>query len=390
MKKRDDAKKNVIWLGITSFFTDVSSEMIFPILPLFLTSILNANMAILGLIEGVAESLASILKLASGWLSDKTGNRKSLVVLGYTLSALSKPLLAVSSVWQHVLGVRVADRIGKGIRDAPRDALIALSVKKKRGYWFGIHRLFDTSGAIVGVLIATFILAWVATGETGYRLIFLLTLIPGLIAVFALMIKVKDVKIKKKISKKVELKHIKKFDPNYKKFLFVVFVFSLANFSYAFFLLRASNIGLAIALIPIVYLVYNIIYAVHAVPFGRWSDKIGRKPVLSIGYILFAGVCFSFAFFATINTIWILFALYGLFMAINEGVSRAFVSDLVSEEKEGTAMGGYHLIVGLAVFPANLIGGLLWSIVNVQAAFVYASIVAVVSAVLLLVLVKRR
>ena len=387
MKKRGDHSKNVIWLGITSFFTDVSSEMIFPILPIFLTSDLGASMAILGIIEGVAESLASILKLISGWLSDKLGKRKSLVVLGYAVSTLSKPLLAVSTVWGHVLGVRVADRIGKGVRDAPRDALIALSVKKRRGHFFGLHKLFDTSGAIVGVVIATFILGYIATGETAYRWIFLLSIIPGLIALYILMIKVKDVKIKKAHEVKFPLNN---FHPNFKKFLVIAFIFSLANFSYAFFILRASDIGLTIALIPIVYLVYNIIYAIHSVPFGNLADKIGKKTVLTIGYLLFGATCFGFAFYANVKTIWLLFAFYGLFMAINEGVSRAYVSELVPLQKEGTALGGYHLIVGLAVLPANFIGGVLWHVIDVKAAFIYASILAVVAALFLIIFVRKR
>ena len=386
MKK---SQKNVWYMGLTSFFTDVSSEMIFPILPLFLTTVLNANMAVVGLIEGVAESASALLKLISGWVSDKLGKKKPLIILGYSLSTLTKPVLAIATHWTHVLGVRFFDRVGKGIRTTPRDALIAASVNKKdRGKSFGLHRALDSAGAIFGTLIAFFILQrFFGNTADALRLIFWLSFIPGLIAVLILIFGVKEVG--GKANKKFAF-DFKNLNPDLKKFLLVIAFFSLANFSYAFFILRAKDVGLLIALIPLVYLVYNVFYAFFSIPAGKVSDKIGRKKVLVSGLMLFALTALGFAFFADTATIWVLFALYGLFMAVTDGVSRAYVSDLAAEEKRGTALGAYHTIVGITVLPANLIGGLLWQKINVQAPFVYAAVLSLISAILLIILIKKK
>jgi len=250
-KLKTDDKKNVMKLGWVSFFTDVSSEMIFPILPLFLTTVLKANMAVVGLIEGIAESTAAILKLFSGLLSDRIKKRKLLVFIGYGLSTFTKPLLAVATTWTHVLGVRFFDRVGKGVRTSPRDALIAASVtEKERGKYFGIHRALDTSGAIVGTLIAALLLYLFVNN---YRLIFWLSLVPGLIALL-IILKVKEVKVEKSKNMKFNFKAL---NPNLKMFLIAVIVFNLAHFSYAFFILRARDVGLSLTLIPVIYLVYN-------------------------------------------------------------------------------------------------------------------------------------
>src|SRR3989338_7002591 len=381
---RGNIKKNVWYLGLVSFFTDVSSEMIFPILPLFLTTVLKANMAVIGVIEGIAESASSILKLFSGWLSDRLKKKKILIFSGYGLSTITKPLLALATSWWHVLFIRFFDRVGKGIRTVPRDALIASSVKKgERGKSFGIHRMMDSLGAIFGTIIASLLLAYFANN---FRLVFWLSFIPGLAALFIIILFVRDTKPEKKAEKKFSL-NFKQFKPEFRKFLFVVAFFNMANFSYAFFILRAKDTGHALALIPIIYLVYNIFYASFSIPAGKLSDKIGRRNVLSIGFFLFALVAFGFAFMANLMTIWILFALYGLFMAITDGTSRAYVSDIVEENKRGSALGVYHSLVGITVLPANFIGGFLWNSVNVYAPFVYASIISVLSSILLLTMV---
>ncbi len=379
-------KKNVWYMGLTSFFTDVSSEMIFPILPLFLTTVLKANMAVIGLIEGVAESTAALLKLISGWISDKLGKKKSLVILGYSLSAVTKPILAISTSWTQVLGVRFFDRVGKGIRTAPRDALIAASTKEKeRGKSFGLHRTMDTAGAIIGTLIAFFILQRYL--GNAFRLIFWLSFIPGLIAVLILIFGVKDTKGEVKRKLNFDFRNL---NPNLKRFLLVITIFNLANFSYAFFILRAEDVGVAIALIPIIYLLYNLFYAFFSIPAGKISDRFGRKSVLSVGLFLFAFAALGFAFFTNTASIWILFALYGLFMAVTDGVSRAYVSDLANEENRGSALGAYHTVVGITVLPANFIGGILWQRINVQAPFVYSAVLAFISAILLLVLIRKK
>ena len=388
MGVNNKSKKNVLKLGFVSFFTDVSSEMIFPILPIFLTTILKANMAIVGLIEGIAESTSSLLKMVSGYFSDRFKRKKPLVIAGYSLSTATKPLLAVASHWLHVLFVRFSDRVGKGIRTAPRDSLIASSTAKKvRGKYFGLHRMLDTLGAIVGTLIA-FLLLKIFIGENAFRIIFWLSAVPGIIAVLILILGVKEsrgVELKKKFSF-----NFKELNPTFKKFLFVLLIFNLANFSYAFFILRAKDIGLLLALIPLVYLVYNIFYAGFSIPAGKLSDKFGRKSIISLGFLLFGLTCLGFAFIANNITIWILFAFYGLFMALTDGVSRAYVSDLVTEEKRGTALGAYHTLVGITVFPANFIGGILWQKINVFAPFVYAAILSIIAAVLIIFLVKKK
>ncbi len=381
-----EKKKNVWMMGWTSFFTDVSSEMIFPILPLFLTAVLNANMAIIGLIEGIAESISTILKVLSGWLADKYKKRKPLVMIGYAFSTVTKPLLALATHWTHVLAVRVADRVGKGIRTAPRDALVAASSEKSdRGKYFGIHRTLDTMGAVVGTLIAFFILQKYL--GNAYRLIFWLSVIPGTIAILVLWKGVKEVP-DAKIEKKYKISW-KLINPELKRFMLVMVLFSLANFSYAFFLLRAKDIGFAIFMIPLLYLVYNIVYAVFSIPMGKLSDKIGRKTMLVLGMLLFSLTSVGFAFYTNNASIWFLFALYGLFMGVTDGVARAYVSDLSPEEHRGLALGTYHTLIGMAVLPASIIGGLLWQNINVQAPFIYAAIVSFVAALLLMFLGKN-
>ncbi|MBD3310739.1 MFS transporter [Candidatus Woesearchaeota archaeon] len=378
--------KNVFRLGLTSFFTDMSSEMIFPILPLFLTSVLGAPMSVVGLIEGIAEATSAVLKQFSGWISDKLGKKKPLVIAGYSLSTLTKPLLALATNWGHVLGVRMADRVGKGIRDSPRDALLAASVtKKKRGRGFGLHRALDTGGAVAGTLIASFVLMRYL-GDA-FKIIFLLSLVPGIIAVMILFFGVKERRdhIKKHI--KVGFRHA---NPMLRRFFIIIGLFNLANFSYAFFILRAEDVGVVLSLIPIIYLVYNLVYAALAYPAGRLSDIIGRKALLTSGIFLFSLTVLGFGFFANSLSVWILFGLYGVFMAITDGIGRAFVSDLATRERRGTALGTYHMIIGITVFPANFFGGLLWDNISVQAPFIYAAVLSAVSAVLLLIFVRKK
>ncbi len=342
-------------------------------------------MAVIGLIEGVAESAATILKLFSGWFSDKFGKKKPLIMAGYSFSAVTKPLLALTTHWWQVLAIRIADRVGKGLRTAPRDALITASVdKSERGAKFGLHRAMDTAGAIVGTLISFFILQQYLEGA--FRIIFLFSIIPGLIAITVLGFGVKDT------PQKVETKKISfnfgACDPTLKRFLWAIAFFNLANFSYAFFILRADDIGLALFMIPLVYFVYNAVYAAFAQPIGKLSDKVGRRPILIVGILLFGLTSLGFGFVANTTTIWFLFALYGLFMAVTDGVSRAYVSDLAASNKRGLAFGTYHAIVGITVLPANFIGGVLWHSVNVQAPFVYAAVLSVISALLLAFYVK--
>ena len=380
MKSKNQAKhkKRNIWLlGFTSFFQDMSSEMIFPILPIFLSSVLGANMAVIGLIEGIAESFASLMKFFSGWLSDKLKKRKPIIIVGYSISAISKPFLSIATHWGHVLAVRLSDRTGKGFRDAPRDALIADStVKKERGAYFGLHRTLDTAGAIAGTLLAVLLLSI----GFDFRNIFLLTIIPAVISVIILFF-IKDIKIKTK--KIIKLLAWREFPPEYKKFIIISAIFGLANFSYAFFLLRAKNL-VAVAMIPLLYLVYNILYALVSTPAGKLADKIGKRKVVIISYILFAVTCIIFANITGGLYLWVAFAIYGIFIGVFDGVGKAYASELVTREKHGSALGVYHAVIGITVFPASLIGGLLWDKIGAETAFYYGAVLALIAGVSLI------
>ena len=379
-------KKNIWWLSATSFLTDVSSEMIFPILPIFLKHVLGAPFIVIGLIEGVAEGLGSILKYFSGYLSDKIRKRKGLTIIGYTLSALSKFIFAIANSPLIVLAARTLDRTGKGIRTAPRDALIAESVgPKERGKYFGIHRASDTAGAVLGTVIAIAILYLLENNISGtLRMILFISFIPAVLSVL-LLIPVKEViSTKPKSSRSHKLFDFGTLSPRFKKVLIVASLFGLANYSYAFYILRADDIGLVLFLIPVVYLIYNIFYALSVYPAGRLSDKIGRKPLLLAAFVLFALVNLGFAFMIDSLTVWILFALYGLFIGLTDGVFKAFISDLAAREHRGEAFGIYHTTIGVATLGGNLIGGIVWQLYGAIWPFVLSSIWILMAAFVLL------
>ncbi len=383
MKKK--LSKNVIWMSLASMFNDISSEMIFPILPLFLANVLNVNKALIGLIEGLAESTSSILKTFSGYVSDKLNKRKSIVALGYLLSTITKPLLSISTIWQHVLAIRFLDRTGKGVRDPPRDALIAASVDEKiRGKAFGFHRMFDTVGAVIGTILAFIFLSLLFN----YRTIFLISFIPAAISVLIILIFVKE--IKRKIKDNIKLKfHKEGYSKNFKIFIAISTLFALANFSYAFFILKAQDF-VKIEFIPLIYLLYNICYAVFALPAGNLSDKVGRRNIIALGYVFFGIVSLGFVLIENSLYAWILFAIYGISISLREAVSRAYVTDLVSADKRGTALGIYYTFTGLALFPASLIAGNLWDYLGSDATFIYATILSLISTILLMTLLKKK
>tara|TARA_Y100000310_G_scaffold344852_1_gene460009 strand:- start:7602 stop:8828 length:1227 start_codon:yes stop_codon:yes gene_type:complete len=379
-------KKNIWWLSATSFLTDVSSEMIFPILPIFLKNVLGAPFIVIGLIEGVAEGLGSILKYFSGYLSDKIRKRKGLTIIGYALSASSKFIFAIANSSLIVLAARTLDRTGKGIRTAPRDALIAESVDpKERGKYFGIHRASDTAGAVLGTLIAIVILYLLENNISGtLRMILFISFIPASLSVL-LLLPVKEVAS----TRSKQFKDHKLFDfgtlsPRFKKVLIVASLFGLANYSYAFYILRADDIGIMLFLIPVVYLIYNIFYAASVYPAGKLSDKIGRKPLLLSAFVLFALVNLGFAFVINDITVWVLFALYGLFIGLTDGVFKAFISDLAVREHRGEAFGIYHTTIGLATLGGNVLGGLVWQLFGAIWPFILSSVWILIAAFVLL------
>ncbi|MFB0518130.1 MAG: MFS transporter [Acidobacteriota bacterium] len=379
--------KNVFALGLMSLFTDISSQMIFPLVPLFLSNVLGAGKGIIGLIEGVAESTASLLKVFSGWLSDKMGRRKFLIFGGYSFSAVSKIIFALSTIWQHVLVGRFLDRVGKGVRTSPRDALIADSIsRERRGRYFGFHRMMDSLGGVIGTLLAYFFLS---RFHSNYRQVFLIAIAPAVVAVLFIL-KVKEKRPLPEGTQRLPLKEFRLVDKRFKLFIAISLLFSLGNFSFAFFILKAEEMGVAVSLIPLVWLVYNIAFAVSATPMGALSDRVGRKKVLALGYALFGGVSLGFLLTGSPLYVWLLFAIYGVFMAVFESVSRAFASDLARPEMRGTALGIYHTTVGLAAFPANAIAGLLWRSWGSLAIFSYGAGLAFFSSLLLLFTIKEE
>jgi MFS family permease len=389
-------KKNVFILGLVSFFTDISSEMLYPIIPIFLTTVLAAPMSIVGFIEGIAESTASIMKVISGWMSDKSGKRKPYVIFGYSLSTISKPLLAFAATWHFVLAARFLDRFGKGLRSSARDALIADSTEVKyRGKAFGFHQSLDTLGAVIGPLFALLFL-YLLDGK--YQLIFLIAFIPALISVVLLFFFVSEKKGEEKDSLKFRLSD---FSREFKIFLLITLVFALGNSSNAFLILRAQNIfeisgGIpsiitstfgsiaVIAIVVLTYVVYNITYSLSSMPAGMLSDKMGRRNVMVGGFLIFSLVYLGFALANKGYQIWILFATYGFYMAMTEGVGKAFVVDMVPPEKRGTAIGLYYTATGLLALASSIIAGLLWDMVGVSAPFLFGSATALVAAVMMI------
>ncbi len=355
---------NVWILTATSFLTDVSSEMIVYLIPLFLANVLNAGTAVIGLIEGLAETTASLMKIYSGALSDKLGKRKWITVIGYGLSTIAKPFMYFASTWQGVLGVRVADRLGKGIRTAPRDALVAGSIdNKQRGLAFGLHRAGDTAGAFFGLLIAAVIVWLTEKGaadltRSTFRIAVLISIIPAVLAVVVLAIGARDVATGGK--SKAPILSLKGMDNRFKMFMLVLVLFTLGNSSDAFIILRAQERGLDVLQIMLMLMTFNLIYSVLAGPLGALSDKVGRRRLIIFGWISYGLVYLGFALSHTGWEIWTLFGFYGIYYAATEGSAKALIADLVPAERHGTAYGLYNAAIGLTAFPASAIAGLLW------------------------------
>ena len=358
---------NIILLGITSLLTDISSEMVYPILPIYIVNTLGASPAILGFIEGITESLASLLKVSSGYFSDKIKKRKPFAIMGYASSTLGKLFLYISGSWSGVLLGRVIDRFGKGVRTAPRDALIADAAKAgKRGAAFGLHRAMDTLGATIGVILAYLLIT--RSRQNNLRNIFLFSLIPAFLGVLFLFF------VKEKKEEKCEVKEKLKFnwgslDKRLKFFLIFTFIFTLGNSSNQFLLLRAKNLGSSLSQVILFYLVYNLIYALFAYPAARISDKIGRKRILVLGYLFYGIVYFAFALNKSFLNLWFLFGLYGLYMGFTEGTEKALVSDMAPVDLRATAIGLHATFVGIGLFPASFLAGLLWKFFGPAAPF---------------------
>ena len=379
--------RTVVTLGIVSLLTDISSEGIYPLIPLFLTEVLRTNMAAVGLIEGIANSTASILRVFSGWFSDVLGNRKWLTVSGYSISALSKPLLSLSNTWQSVFALRFADRLGKGIRTAPRDALIADACSPDhRGVSFGFHRAMDTLGAVAGPLLAFWLLA-VLGGN--YRAIFVLSAIPAAAALLVLIAFIREPTCNRSRDAKRPSLTLKDASIQFKLFLVATAVFSIGNSSDAFLILRARNLGMAASGIVLAFALFNAVEAALSMWAGALSDRIGRRNVIVAGYLVYACVYAGFGLTRSTSAVWALFATYGVYNALTQGVQRAFAADLACADAMGTGMGAYHTVTGLALLPASLIAGYLWQSISPAAPFYFGATMAGFSAILLLILLRR-
>jgi MFS family permease len=402
---------NVFFSGVVSFFMDVSSEMIYPLVPLFLASVLGVNKSVIGLIEGIAEATASLLKVFAGYMSDRLGRRKALLVLGYGVSAASRPLLALAGSWEQVLGMRFMDRFGKGVRTAPRDAIVADSAPAAElGRSFGFHRAMDQFGAVVGPGIAFLVLT---VAPKAYRTVFWISMIPAVIAVLVIIFFIREHRRPSAGAAKREgagagkgalagqgagvrvpgrpgvLRRAAQLRGPMLNYVLVTGLFALGNSSDAFLILRAQNLGVTAALIPVLYMAFNLVYSGLSIPAGMIADRIGRRKVAVVGYAVFALAYAGMALAGPGAAVWLLFLLYGVYMGIADGNGRALLAELSPGDRKATAFGVYHSVVGFMTLPASVIAGLLWDRVSPAAPFWVGAATAAVAGLLLMVLVPE-
>ena len=379
-KKIFGLEKNAFFIGLTSFFTDTSTKMVYSVMPLFLLSI-GASKTTISLIEGIAESTASLLKAISGYWSDKIGKNKPFMIIGYGITAIITPLYALARIPIQILFFRFFERIGKGLRAAPRDSLISGSIKKNEaGKTFGFQKAMDNSGAIVGPLIAFLMLS---IFPLNYSYIFLLATIPAILGVLTIIIFIKEAKAEKKeTTNKISLKLLPK---KFYFFLIIIFVFTLGNSADALLLVKTSETGIDKSYIPFVYMIFNTVSVLLAIPIGKLSDRIGREKLIILGFIVYAIVYYFFGRFNSINVFIFLFMLYGFYSALTDGSQKAMISDIVSKELKGTGFGIYHAVLGITLLPASLIAGLLYDRVNANAPFYFGSVMAFIATILMII-----
>ena len=388
--------RNILGLGAVSFLTDVSTEMIYPLLPVFLAGVLGANASFIGAIEGVAETTASLLKLVSGWWSDRVKSRKPFVVVGYLIAGIARPFTAMTRTATQVLAIRVTDRVGKGLRTSPRDALLADSAPpESRGLAYGFHAAADNAGAVLGPLVAFFILKMHGVGsldgarhllpadERAMRNVFWLSAIPAALALLVLIVVVRDVPRhdSPKAGAEPETGHLTR---RFWGYLVVVLLFTLGNSTDAFLLLRANQLGVPVAMAPILWAVLNFVKAATGTYGGRLSDSLGRKPLIVGGWLLYAAVYFAFGLAGAPWQAWALFAIYGIFYGMTEGTEKALVADIVPRARRGSAFGWYNLAIGLAALPASLIFGFIWDRWGAPTAFGFGASLALIAALMML------
>ncbi len=379
-KKILGLEKNVFFTGLTSFFTDTSIKMIYSVMPLFLLS-LGASKTSISLIEGIAESTASLFKAFSGYWSDKIGKNKPFMIIGYGITALITPLYAIVTIPVQVLFLRFFERIGKGLRAAPRDSLISGSIpKNETGKNFGFHKAMDNSGAILGPLIAFLLLSY---SPLNYSHIFLFATIPAILGVIIIAIFIKEAKSGKKNNQPKF--HLKQLPKKFYLFLFIIFVFTLGNSADALLLVKTAETGIDKAYIPFVYMIFNIVSVILAIPIGKISDKIGREKLIILGFFVYAIVYYLFGRFNSISVFIALFIGYGVYSALTDSCQKAMISDIVTKDLRGTGFGLYHAVLGITLLPASLIAGLLYDKVNSNAPFYFGSIMALIATVLMVI-----
>jgi MFS family permease len=388
--------RNVFAISLVSLLNDASSEIIYPLLPIFLATNLGASARAIGMIEGLAESMSSLLKLFAGYVSDRTGKRKLLVVAGYSLASVVRPLLAFAQTWQQVLGLRITDRIGKGVRTAPRDAMIADTVHvEQRGIAFGFHRAMDHAGAVIGalgayLLVVLLVANWRSPTPSEFTKIFLIASIPALLAVVVAIFFMRESPVHRHHGLEVPKLSLRGFDSNFKRFLLVLALFTLSNSSDSFLILRALDGGHSVTLVTLLWAAHHGMKVLSSLFGGDLSDRLGRKRLIVSGWLLYAAVYAGFAFATNTASLWILFLIYGIYFGLVEGAEKALVADLVRPEQRGTAYGLYNLAFGVTVFPASLLMGMIWDWKGPTTAFLVSAFLGATAAVLLLILVRPR
>jgi len=386
--------RNVVTIGLVSLLNDASSEIIYPLLPVFLANSLGASARAIGIIEGLAESTASLLKLFAGYLSDRLAKRKFLVVAGYSLASVVRPLLAFAQTWTQVLAIRLTDRVGKGIRTAPRDAMIADTVSvEQRGIAFGFHRAMDHGGAVIGplvgyVLVLIFVTKASSPTAGEFSKIFLAASVPALIAVLVAIFFMRESPVHPWPDSQVTTLSLRGFDSNFKRFLLVLALFTLSNSSDSFLILRATESGVSVVMVPLLWAAHHGSKVLSSLFGGDLSDRLGRKRLIVSGWILYAAVYAGFAFATQTISLWILFLVYGIYFGLSEGAEKALVADLVRPEQRGTAYGLYNLAFGVTVFPASFLMGMIWDWKGPAVAFLVSAAMGATAAVLLLLFVR--
>ena len=378
-------KYAIVFLGLISFFMDLSTEMVYPLIPLYLTAAFGATPALVGIIEGIAESLASLLKVFSGYLTDKYKNKKFIAFIGYATGLLYKLALIVSSSWTGILSAKVLDRFGKGIRTAPRDVMISDNANKKSaGKTFGIHKALDMAGSALGILVSFILLKTLSQGTSDYKIIFAISVVPAILSLVCFTF-IKEKKEPRELKTREKFwKNGKKLNPQLKLYLLIAAVFTLGNSSNSFLLLRAKDIGFDDTTVLLLYLLFNVVASVLSIPFGKLSDKTGRKKILACGYILFALVYLGFAFAPNKQLLIATFALYGVYSAMTAGVEKALITEISPKELKGTMLGFHSTIVGVALLPSSILCGFLWNKFGAQVPFIVGAGFALLAAILLI------